>query len=597
MENDSLVPESRLFPNNPAKGREKMKAVLKPAFVRNVLLSLSVLALSGSATISHSQTTSKPTLETKLDASLRLKMTDKSKKGWTSAIVKIDGELTPQRKATLKSLGADIYRDLSVIKSVGLKIPTRNLKRLAELSFVSHLSDDLSVKKCDEFTVGNTGAGSAYASYALTGSGVGVAVLDSGVYYCQDIFDSQTGSYRLSADVSFVPNKSFPGDECGHGTHVAGIIAGSGVGSTGSQYTHSFFGIARKASIANIRVLDSKGQGSVSTVIAGIQWAITNRVRCNIRVMNLSMGHPVGESYQTDPLCQAVESAWKSGIVVVVAAGNNGRLNSTTAAGAANEGYGAAYGSIQSPGNDPYVITVGAVKNIDSTRTHDRIATYSSRGPSRLDLILKPDILAPGNKVISLEAGACPLATLYGSNEVPLSSYSSLTYTSDSQKYFRLSGTSMAAPVVAGAAALLLEKYPTLTPDMIKARLMISADKWADASGVADPCTYGAGYLNIMAALQCTASPSLPAMSPRLVKDAANGVVKMDNVLWGNNVIWGMNGVTNPLNVIWGNNVMWGSNVLLGTNVLWGQSVWTDNVIWGMSASAVDLTSVAIKGE
>ena len=139
-----------------------MKAVLKPAFVRNAILSLSVLALSGSAAISHSQISSKPKLETKLDASLRLKMTDKSKKGWTSAIVKIDGELTPQRKATLQSLGADIYRNLSVINSVGLKIPTRNLKRLAELTFVSHLSDDLSVKKCDEFTVGNSGAGSAF---------------------------------------------------------------------------------------------------------------------------------------------------------------------------------------------------------------------------------------------------------------------------------------------------------------------------------------------------------------------------------------------------------------------------------------------------
>ena len=574
-----------------------MKAVLKPAFVRNAILSLSVLALSGSAAISQSQTRCNTTLEAKLDASLRLKMAAKSKKGWTSAIVKIDGELTPQRKETLKSLGADVYRNLSVINSVGLKIPTRNLKRLAELTFVSHLSDDLSVKKCDEFTVGNTGAGAAYANYGLTGTGVGVAVLDSGVYYCQDIFDPATNSYRLCTDISFVPNNSFPGDECGHGTHVAGIIAGSGSGSTGSQYTRSFFGIARKASIANIRVLDQKGQGSVSTVIAGIQWAITNRVRRNIRVMNLSMGHPVGESYLTDPLCQAVESAWRSGIVVVVAAGNNGRSRPTLTAGAGNEGYGAAYGSIQSPGNDPYVITVGAVKNIDLNRAHDRISTYSSRGPSRLDLILKPDILAPGNKVISLEAGACPLATLYGSNEVPLSSYSNLPNAGGSQKYFTLSGTSMAAPVVAGAAALMLEKYPSLTPDMIKARLMISADKWADASGVPDLCTYGAGYLNITAALQCTASPTLPAMSPRLVKDAVNGVVKMDNVLWGNNVIWGLSGVNNPLNVIWGNNVIWGTNVLWGSNVLWGQNVWTDNVIWGTSDSSVDLTSVAIKGD
>src|SRR5207249_10554020 len=124
-----------------------------------------------------------------------------------------------------------------------------------------------------------------------------------------------------------------------------------------------------------------------------------------------SLGHPVGESHSTDPLCQAVEAAWKAGIFVVCAAGNDGRLNSTIAAGADNEGWGTAYGSIQVPGNDPYVITVGATKSIDGIRAHDKIATYSSRGPSRVDIVLKPDIVAPGNHIISTLADGSYLDT------------------------------------------------------------------------------------------------------------------------------------------------------------------------------------------
>ena len=158
-------------------------------------------------------------------------------------------------------------------------------------------------------------------------------------------------------------------------------------------------------------MLDGNGQGSVSTVVAGIQWVVSNKAKYNIRVLNLSLGHPVGESYTTDPSCQAVEAAWKAGIVVVCAAGNEGRASATNTAGAANEGWGTAYGSITSPGNDPYVITVGATKSMDGNRADDKIATYSSRGPSRLDLVLKPDLVAPGNHVISLDAGGSTLDT------------------------------------------------------------------------------------------------------------------------------------------------------------------------------------------
>ena len=129
-------------------------------------------------------------------------------------------------------------------------------------------------------------------------------------------------------------------DCCGHGTHVAGIIAGNGATSTGSQYYRTFYGIARNANLVSVRVLDQNGQGSVSTVISGLQWVVANKAKYNIRVINLSLGHPVGESYTTDPLCQAVEAAWKAGIVVVCAAGNNGRANAAQHRGRGQRGLG-----------------------------------------------------------------------------------------------------------------------------------------------------------------------------------------------------------------------------------------------------------------
>ena len=327
------------------------------------------------------------------------------------------------------------------------------------------------VKKCDEFTVAASGAGAAYQQYGLTGAGVTVAVVDSGVRSNADLKTPATVKSRLIASQNFVPSDTSTDDLCGHGTHIAGIIAGNGAASTGSQYTHTYYGIARQANLVSARVLDANGSGSVSTVLAGLQWVVQNRSQYNIRVLNLSLGHPVGESYTTDPLCQAVEAAYRAGIVVVCAAGNNGRASAQNVTGAPNEGWGTAYGSIQSPGNDPYVITVGATKSMDGSRAHDKIATYSSRGPSRLDLVLKPDIIAPGNKVISTYSYGSTLFNynVANNNSLPIQTYSKTSWNGYSTDYFRLSGTSMASPVVAGAAALLLQASPSLSPDTVKA--------------------------------------------------------------------------------------------------------------------------------
>ncbi len=487
-------------------------------------------------------------LAAKADSFLAPTLAAKSPSGWSAVILKVNDGLNLSQEATLKSLGADITRRLPLLHCVAASVPSRNLRRVAALPFVTHLSSDAPVRKCDDFTENSSQEAIAYQQNGLTGQGVVAVVIDSGVAPNPDL---DTRYYNA---VSFVAGDSSVVDKCGHGTHVAGIIAGSGLSSTGPGYIHTFHGIARGSFIASVRVLDQYGMGTVSSVLAGIQYTIQMKNQYNYTlpvVMNLSLGHPVGESYTTDPLCQAVEAAWKDGIVVVCAAGNSGRVGNSVVAGRSNEGYGTAYGTIQSPGNDPYVITVGATKYMDQNRAHDRIATYSSRGPSRLDLILKPDIIAPGNKVNSLDAPGSYLATQYAVNDQVPMSYYKTGGTGLSSVYMQLSGTSMASPVVAGAAALLLQKYPNLTPDTVKARLMISADKWTDPTGAADPCTYGAGYLNIPAALANTTTAAQPALSPALTEDNKGNVyLDTSKIMSGSHVIWGT--TITDLHVIWG---------------------------------------------
>lgn len=514
---------------------------------------------------------------------------------WSSVIVQWRGARTPTRLRRLRALGARADRPLPLIHADALRLPSRNLARLAALPFVKRLSADLACRKSDEYAVGATGADVAFAQGGLTGAGVTVAVLDSGIQSARmDI------AGRTVAAVSFAGDTT--DDECGHGTHVAGIIAGDGTASTGDAFFRTFYGIACGAGLVNVRVLDGNGQGTVSGVIQGIGWTVAHKSEYGIRVLNLSLGHPVGESCATDPLCLAVEAAWQSGIVVVCAAGNAGRLADSpdpSGANSDNEGWGTAYGSIQSPANDPSVITVGAMKSTDGIRADDKIATYSSRGPSRLDFVLKPDLVAPGNRIISVNAAGSYLDTHFGAiDAVALSEYSTLT-DAPADTYLRLSGTSMAAPVVAGAAALLLQADPTLTPDTVKARLMISADKagyGASGRGNTNPCTYGAGYLNIPAALRCGYTATQPALSPTLTRTVWGLVlVNTPPLFAGGQGLWGTG--LPGLGGVWGSQLIWGENIIAGSQIIWGENVWDSQIIWGESASGADLSSTALIGD
>lgn len=515
--------------------------------------------------------------------------------GRVGVILKTAVPLSKADVAKLGSLGAYVYRRLPIIGSTAVNVPAKNLAKVLSLSFVQRASQDTEVHKTDAFTVGASYADTAWRQFNVSGNGVGVAVLDSGIRQDLDFSDSCILNSRIVANVNFSAGSNTTNDLCGHGTHVAGIIGGNGTSSSGWLFTQTYYGIAPQSNLVNVRVLDNHGGGTVSQVISGLQWVLNNKHRYGIKVVNMSLGHPVGESYKTDPLCQAVEAAWKSGLVVVCAAGNEGRMYTNPTAGADNGGYGTGYGSIQVPGNDPYIITVGAMKQVDGNRAHDTVASYSSRGPSRLDFVVKPDIMAPGNGVVSVLADGGYLDQTYGNtNGVAWSEYLRLPLPGMSHDYFRMSGTSMSAPVVSGAVALMLQNQPNLSPDTIKARLMVSADKWTTPSGSGDILSYGAGYLNIPGAMRSRIVATTYAISPSVVR-LANGHVAMSD--WDGRAMWGT-GLTDS-RALWGTGTTPSGDAITAPDerAMWGTAVWTDSFVTPVYNTSVDLTATALKGD
>jgi serine protease AprX len=363
--------------------------------------------------------------------------------------------------AAMQNRGARLHTRLHMIRGAAFTIPASALPALEADPEIESVTVDHPLNLMDDETNDATGVESAWSS-GFTGAGVGVAVIDSGINDDHpDLWNStQTASrviYHQDFTGTAITNSSGAKyDLYGHGTHVAGIIAGNGYLS-GGQYE----GVAPQANLIDLRALDANGGGTDSSVIAAIQQAIALQKTYNIRIINLSLGRPIWASYTQDPLCQAVEAAWKSGIVVVVAAGNYGRLSLNNSNG---------FGTVTAPGNDPFVLTVGATKNNgNGSAAGETKASYSSKGPTTYDHVVKPDIMAPGNGIVSLAAAGATLESEYPAG---------IAKGNDGKnRYFSLSGTSMATPVVAGAAAILLQEQGTLTPDQVKARLMKTAYK------------------------------------------------------------------------------------------------------------------------
>ena len=419
--------------------------------------------------------------------------------------------------------GATVHFQLPSIKAVTMTVPAIMLAELEKDPNVVYISPDrpmnmTSNPATEEFATA-VEADVAAAQYGFDGTGIGVAVIDSGIATHPDL-NNASGTSRVVYSQSFVPLDATTSDKFGHGTHVAGLIGGSGANSgSANGYSAKFAGIAPNVNIINLRVLDALGCGTDSQVIAAIQEAITLQSKYNIRVINMSLGRPIFESYTLDPVDQAVEAAWKAGIVVVTAAGNEGRYLPTDG-----------FGTIVVPGNDPSVITVGAtMTEVTSTRVDDQIASYSSKGPTAIDHTAKPDLVAPGNRLVSLRVAGSTLDSTYPGYEI--------WPTSGTSMYYELSGTSMATPVVSGAVALMLQQNSALTPDQVKSRLMKTAWKGFgqytsshDSLGNLynneyDLFTYGAGYLDVDSALGNTNLATGIALSPTAVFKDRKSVV------------------------------------------------------------------------
>jgi subtilisin family serine protease len=304
----------------------------------------------------------------------------------------------------IQTVGGVVQGLLTSLNITLVKVPAHSVDVLASDPNVSYISLDTEVRSFGHVTT-TTGAEQSRSqknaiglNYALDGSGVNIAVVDSGIDVNHKSFSGQTGRVVFSKDFT---GENRTDDPYGHGTHVAAVAAGSGTATSGK-----YEGVASGSNLVNLRVLNSQGTGSVSGILKALDWIMANRDAYKIRVVNMSLGAPAISSYKDDPICQAVRKLSNAGVVVVAAAGNNGK----TSAGQK------VYGAIHSPGNEPSAITVGASNTYGSdARAEDSIATYSSRGPTRsfrtdtsgvkhYDNLVKPDLVAPGNKIISAEA-------------------------------------------------------------------------------------------------------------------------------------------------------------------------------------------------
>ena len=452
---------------------------------------------------------------------------------------------------------------LDIINGQVLELPDSLINKLAAYPNVFRVHDNRPTKTHDFRTDITIGSRVARDVFGYTGAGVGIAVIDSGITTWHDDLTNWSskiypyGNQRVSTFVDFVNGRTLPYDDAGHGTHVSGIILGNGLDTLGISP-----GVAPGASLVSLKVLDQNGQGTIGNIIAALNWVALNYKTYNIRVVNLSVGAPIRESYWTDPLTLAAKKLTDLGIVVVAAAGNLGK----NAAGQPQ------WGGITAPGNAPWVLTVGASStNGTLTRNDDTMASYSSAGPTFIDFSAKPDLAAPGTGTVSL---AAPGSTFYGTKAQDLLSG---LWPQGYKPYLSLSGTSMAAPVVSGTVALMLQANPKLTPNLVKAILQYTAQTYPGYSALKE----GAGFLNALGAV-------------RLAKFYATnqaGTPMPVQKIWSREIIWGNHrigrGYLNPVANAWATNVVWGTaktGGVTGQNIVWGTQCGDDtcdNIIWG----------------
>jgi serine protease AprX len=513
--------------------------------------------------------------------------------------------------------GGRAGKKLSLLKAHVAEVSNARLAALASDPRVARVFVDRPAFATLERTSAAIGATLAREDLGLTGAGVGVAVIDSGVsswhddLYMEKAAGIPYGNYvprvvhfrdfanPWQGDGGTVYYGEYAYDDYGHGTHVAGIIAGNGYDSKGGRT-----GVAPQANVIGLKVLDGMGAGYVSDVIAALDYAVSVKDQFNIRIINLSVGAGVYESYNTDPLAQAAKRAVDAGIVVIAASGNLGR----------NANGQSQFGGITSPGNAPWVLTVGASSHRGTTsRADDVIAPFSSRGPSWIDFSAKPDLVAPGVGIESLSEPYTTLAYKYA-DYLLSGTDATLWY----HPYMSLSGTSMAAPVVAGTVALMLEANPSLTPNAVKAILQYTAQVRAGENFLAQ----GSGLLNARGAVRMARFFANPQAGLGEMADRIGGdpVAWSRSLIWGNfrvsggfpvpssnafalgetwgakktatggQIYWGVQALDNIVWSMFADNIVWGYND--GDNIVWSMDdniVWSmaDNIVWSMADNIV----------
>jgi len=486
-------------------------------------------------------------------------------------ITAADTSQLPDVADAIDHAGGRRGRALPIIDAYVADMPNAALFGLSHNPHISHIALDRAIVGTMERTGATIGATAIREEFGYDGSGVGIAVIDSGITSWHDDLTGGGSRQRVDAFVDFVNERDTAYDDYGHGTHVAGIVAGNGMDSSGARS-----GIAPNARLIVLKALDATGTGRVSDVIAAMHYVLVKRAALNIRVVNLSIASGVYESYDDDPLTRAAERLVKAGVVVVAASGNYGHDPQGRII----------YGGVTAPGNAPWVLTVGASSHMGTAdRSDDRIAGFSSRGPTAIDLAAKPDLVAPG---VGIESLSDPGSAFYTTQSPYLLEG---TVPTTYLPYLSQSGTSMAAPVVSGTVALMLQANPSLTPNQVKAILQYTAQVYPRY----DPLTEGAGFLNAKGAVDLARAlaTGTPAFSPEW----------SGQLIWGNRLVTG-GWLTSDANA-WSSDVTWGSSTTRNGQPIefglrcaaptceGGATAWTidpgfRNVVWGSKCGHSD---------
>jgi serine protease AprX len=467
-------------------------------------------------------------------------------------------ETTPSSDAAerlVRRLGGTVTYELPIVGGFAARVPGRAVRALASSADVAVVWGDGKLRMSSVMGQFSSWAPNTtwqknirlpQATQAgYTGAGVTVALLDTGISPNADLGN------RVLDMVDFTPDHDGI-DRYGHGTHMAGIIAGDGTLSNGG-----WTGVAPKANLVSVKVAGEDGSTDVSVVIAGMQWIVTHKAQYNIRIMNLSFGTDSTQSYLIDPLDYAVERVWASGILVVVAAGNRGPYP----------------GTINDPANDPFVVTVGGA-NLNNTiaQGDDSVASFSSLGPTA-DGLAKPDLVAPSITIVSDRDPGSTIDQQYPSARV-------------GDSYFKGTGTSQATAVVSGVAALMFQANPQLTPNVAKATLIANGMHYlASQPGAGSGLVDAYGSAQSASSGQYFAAPANVGLTPGTglgSLDASRGSAHVYADLNGDGVADLVTGEIDVLGNSWSGN-SWSGNSWSGNE--WSAYVWDGNSWSGNSWS------------